>query len=180
MRVRTATGWTETWTPAFQFTVSPALPLAPALVSPGTGYLTNNNRPSFSWNGVANAATYEIQIDNLATFAIPVDITGSGLTGTSFAPETDLADGLKYWRVRAINSLDIPGAWSLARTITIDTVAPLPPTLSTPADNAPGIRTTPTFSWLAVATANAYQFQYDEASDFANPAYTSGDCCCDP
>ncbi len=76
--------------------------------------------------------------------------------------------------MRAYNILYKSGPWSPIRTITIDTTPPLPPILSLPVNNVPRTRVTPTFSWLASSGANAYQFQYDEAADFADPAYTSG------
>ena len=99
---------------------------------------------------------------------IEQEATGLGLTYTA----TPLTDGLKYWRVRAVNVHGEPGAWSLPRAVTIDTTAPLPPVLSLPA-NAAISRGTPTFSWLAAATANAYQFAYDDEVNCPSPLYTS-------
>ncbi|MGA2503338.1 MAG: hypothetical protein ABSG01_04535 [Anaerolineales bacterium] len=142
---------------------------APVLTSPAAGYLTNDNTPGFTWNSVPYGSTYEIQIDHLSTFTAPVDQSASGL-GLSYTASL-LTDGLKYWRVRTITANSEPGAWSAARSFTVDTTAPLPPVLSAPADGAV-VRGTPTFSWLASATANAYQFAYDLA-DCSSPSFTS-------
>ena len=64
----------------------------------------------------------------------------------------------------------VPGAPHVRSAI--DTVAPPAPVLKLPADNATVIGT-PTFSWLAAAGANAYQFEYDDDPGFGSPDYTS-------
>ncbi|NMB60072.1 MAG: hypothetical protein GYA12_12950, partial [Chloroflexi bacterium] len=56
-----------------------------------------------------------------------------------------------------------------------DTTPPVAPILSLPADNAAGIRAIPTFTWAVAATANAYQFQIDDNTDFSSPAYSTSD-----
>ena len=159
------------YTYSTNFSTFQALPTAPILTTPNNALVTLDTTPDFGWNAVPYGSTYEIQIDNLATFAVPIEQTAAGLGLTYTA--TPLTDGLKYWRVRAVNVHGEPGAWSLARAVTIDTTAPLPPALSLPA-NAAISRGTPTFSWLAAATANAYQFAYDDEVNCPSPLYTSG------
>ncbi|HMU95132.1 MAG TPA: hypothetical protein PKE43_19175, partial [Anaerolineales bacterium] len=66
------------------------------------------------------------------------------------------------------------GPWSAYRSFTVDTVAPVAPTLSAPA-NAASVSGTPAFSWASVATAAKYQFEYDNDADFSSPIYNSGD-----
>ena len=133
---------------------------------PANALVTLDTTPDFGWNAVPYGAHIEIQIDNLATFVVPIEQEADGLGLTYTA--TPLTDGLKYWRVRAVNVHGEPGAWSLPRAVTIDTAAPLPPVLSLPA-NAAIVRGTPTFSWLAAATANAYQFAYDDEVNCPSP-----------
>ena len=159
------------WSASRTVIIRQPIPVAPVLTLPANALVTLDTTPDFGWNAVTYGSTYEIQIDNLATFAVPIEqeATGLGLTYTA----TSLTDGLKYWRVRAVNIHGEPGAWSLARAVTIDTTAPLPPVLSLPA-NAAIVRGTPTFSWLAAATANAYQFAYDDEVNCPSPLYTSG------
>ena len=48
---------------------------------------------------------------------------------------------------------------------------PLPPVLYSPA-NVNSLCSTPAFSWSKAATANAYQFEYDN-NDFSSPVHTS-------
>ncbi|MBE3039361.1 MAG: hypothetical protein IMZ62_11185 [Chloroflexi bacterium] len=171
VRARDPIGNWSNWSTARTITILPPIPTAPVLSSPVTTLVTQDTTPDFAWNTVAYGNTYEIQVDNLATFAAPIEQTSivAGLTYTA-AP---LTDGRKYWRVRAINVNVEPGAWSLARTITIDTTPPMAPALKLPA-NLASVRGTPTFSWLAAATANAYQFEYDDNINFSSPVYTSG------
>ena len=109
-----------------------------------------------------------------------IGVHGSGgchlyrVSSTSKGIGSDLPDGVKYWKVRAVNYLDVPGAWSSARSLTVDTIAPPAPALSAPANFAPGIYFAPTFSWAAATGANAYMFEYDNNLDFGSPEYTSG------
>ncbi len=170
---RDAVGNWSSWSPYRAITILPLIPAAPVLLSPATASFSNDITPDFTWNPVSgDGITYQIQIDNLPTFASPIEADQNEL-GTSFTAP-DLTEGLKYWRVRAINATNEPGLWSQLRTLTIDTTVPVQPVLNLPLNNAPGIRSTPTFSWRAAVGVNAYQFQYDEAEDFADPFYTSG------
>ena len=118
--------------------------------------------------------TYEVWVDSQSGFTAPVDVIYTGLTSTSKELEVALPDGVKYWKVRAVNFLDVPGAWSSTRSFTVDTIAPPAPALTAPANYAPGIYFTPTFSWGAATGANAYMFEYDNNLDFGSPEFTSG------
>jgi hypothetical protein len=169
MQVRTATGWGN-WTPVYAFTVTTALPVAPVLVSPVAGLITNDDTPTFSWNAVTGITNYEIQIDHANTFVLPVEDTA--VVGVTNYTPAHLVDGVHYWRVRSVNGYGIGGAWSAVRVMTVDTVAPGVPVAVSPA-NYSVVVIVPTYSWLPSATANAYQFQYDRDSDCATPDYVS-------
>jgi C1A family cysteine protease len=170
-----AGNWSQ-WSAPWSVTVVPPVPAAPVLLAPASGLTTNNTTPALTWKAVTYADTYEIQIDTTYTFLAPLVQEFVGITGLSHVLDS-LPDGKYYWHVRArnINPAAKPGPWSSYRYFTIDTTGPLAPVLSQPANNAPGIRTTPTFSWLASSTANAYQFQYAAETGFSDPVtYTSG------
>lgn len=174
VRARDAAGnWGE-WTFSRLITVQAALPGVPVVTAPAIGLLTNNTTPAFIWNVTANAATYDIQIDNISTFISPEIFENTA--GTAFTPSIPLpADGIYYWRVRAVNATGGAGAWSAARAITLDTAAPAAPVLSAPVDGATPIGT-PVFVWVAVTGANAYQFQYSADNTFTDDGYiTPGD-----
>jgi C1A family cysteine protease/predicted phage tail protein len=150
---------------------NPPLPLAPTLLTPDNSALIASNSPEFTWSTVDNAANYEFQLDATSPLTLPYLATATG-SAASYQ-STGLAEGVKYWRVRGISSAGEPGSWSLIRSITIDTVAPNPPPLNTPADNAPNIRGTPTFSWYSATSASQYQLQIADTTDFGTPVYTS-------
>lgn len=167
VRVRTLSGW-SVWAPGSKFTLTPPLSAAPTLVSPLTAAILKTNVPTFEWNKVMGDDRYEIQVDNLKTFASPErDVVGNvGIL--SYHTDTALADGLYYWRVRTSNYLSVPGAWSLVRTFTVDVHAPLAPVLSLPLNNASVAGGATSFSWKAALTASKYQFQYDVDPSFTN------------
>jgi len=170
MRAYFPSGWTA-WTPAWQVTLIPAPATAPTLSAPPNAALVNTHTPTLSWNAIYGDDTYQIQIDTVNTFAHPVQ-TFTGSTGVVSYKASTLSDGTYYWRVKAINYLGAIGPWSKSNSFTVDTIPPSPPSPSTPAANA-SIKGTPAYGWLASATANAYQFQYDDSADCASPLYTS-------
>jgi predicted phage tail protein len=80
-----------------------------------------------------------------------------------------LSDGRHYWRVRAINFLNIPGKWSTYRYFTVDTLAPSVPAMSTPAGSVVVHTTTPKLVVYTVSGAKYYRFQVDDMNDFYSP-----------
>ncbi len=171
MRVNTTKGWSS-WTPAWKFTITSPLPAAPTLASPQNGFLTNNQTPLLSWNNVENGHWYHIQIDNNIDFSSPEqDVLGN--VGELTFTATEILEGKNYWRVSALNSDGNQGPWSSCRSLTIDITAPLPPVPSLPVNNAPNIRISPTFYWLASNTATHYRFEYDITEEIQTPLYSS-------
>ncbi len=146
-----------------------ALPDVPVLISPGNNTFTDDTTPDFTWNPAANASTYEIQIDNDSGFEDPGLQTASGLGLTYTA--TSLTEGIKYWRVRGVNSENSPGPWTAYWYFYIDTTPTLPPALNLPADGT-SVRETPTFSWLASSNGIIYEFAYGNNADCSSPLYT--------
>ncbi|MCE5207443.1 MAG: hypothetical protein LLG42_03940, partial [Chloroflexi bacterium] len=144
---------------------------APVLTSPASGQLTNNNMTTFTWKAVTYGSTYEIQIDNLATFANPIELTATP-SELAYTASPALTDGLKYWRVRTISSRGEPGAWSAVRSFRVDTVPPSAPALLSPAVSAT-VRGTPAYTWSIPAGAKAYQFEYASDTEFASAIHTS-------
>ena len=158
-----------------KFTLTPPLSAKPVLVSPLTKALLTSNTPTLTWKKVTDDDRYQVQIDNLSTFVSPEQdfITDTGAVSyIATTSPTTLPDGVYYWHVRTSNYLTAPGAWSTVNSFTIDTLVPLAPVLSAPADLASAAGT-PVFSWKAVATATKYQFQYDNDADLLSPNYTS-------
>jgi len=121
MQVKTAVGWGN-WTPAYSFRVS-TKPATPVLLDPLTGSLVTSSTPTLNWSVVNDPAVsikeYEVQISwsNVFTpLAQTATVTGSSYTATT------LGDGIYYWRVRAINELDVHSKWSPYWSFTVDTL----------------------------------------------------------
>lgn len=132
-------------------------PLAPTLTSPANNTQSTNTTPTFTWQSVAGAVTYEIQ---LGTTNPPTNTT-SGLTQTTYTPSTPLTVGsVYYWRVRAIGAGSTAGDWSSIWTYTVTGTDPSTPTLISPANNTLDPDTTPTFTWQSVAGAVSYQLAF--------------------
>ena len=121
-----------------------------------------------------NPVTYELWVDSQSGFTAPVDAIYTGLTDTTKEVEAALPDGAKYWKVRAVNYLGIPGAWSSSRSLTVDTIAPPKPLLSAPLNGAAILTTVPALSVKSVTGAKYYDFQWDDAADFDTPLGESG------
>jgi hypothetical protein len=97
-------------------TVNPTpTPTAPSLISP-----SNDARPAqpvtFDWSDVANAASYEIQIDNTSSIASP--FVSNAVVTISRATIGGLPAQQLWWRVRARNSAGGFGPFSATRRFT--------------------------------------------------------------
>ena len=133
----------------------PGIPAAPTLVSPANNaILPLNQSITFSWNPVAGASTYQIQIDDSSNFSSPV-LSRTGITQTQ-TTHTLTSEGTFWWRVRGRTASGTNGAWSTARSFVIRrlttptaTATPLQtrtstPTATSPAPTATGSASTPT------------------------------------
>jgi alpha-tubulin suppressor-like RCC1 family protein len=170
VKVLTAAGWSE-YMPAWLLTVSPTPPRAPTLVIPASGAYTKDTTPDFTWNSATNGVKYRIQIDTSSSFPHPdqdVTLDAGVLTYTA----TALAQGTFYWRVAALNYLDVQGKWSSSRPLIVDITPPNVPTLSSPADNFL-VRGTPKYSWSASSDASGYIFEYgNDSTVYTSPLLT--------
>ncbi|MBZ0280305.1 MAG: hypothetical protein K8L97_06165 [Anaerolineae bacterium] len=172
----TGSGFNPVNGPGWIFFVSPAAPVAPVLTLPATATTTIDTTVQLSWNGSTSTAgtpfTYELQVDDTATFTLPLIYTNTvaGLTDTT----PDLVAGVNgaaktyYWRVRTINTHGALGAFSAARTFMVRTA---PPVQSAPVDNATLALPRPTFRWIAYPKAT-YQVQVDNDPGFGSVDYT--------
>ena len=111
-------GWSSTWSVTIQTT-----PAAPTLSSPSNGSSTCDQTPTFNWNAVSGATSYNVQVDNDAGFGSPVIDTTTG--GTSYTPGTSLPAGTYYWRVRASTACGY-GGWSSTWSVNVQVTVHLP------------------------------------------------------
>lgn len=97
----------------------PGPPAAPSLVSPANNaILPLNQSITFSWNPVAGAATYQIQIDDSSSFSSPLVLSRTGLTQTQTS-HTFTSERTFWWRVRGRTASGTNGAWSTVRSFVI-------------------------------------------------------------
>lgn len=158
------------WSPTWSF-FSKNPPAAPTVVLPASAAYLHDNTPTLSWNSVTNGNKYHLQISKSSSFGVlERDLTLDA--GILEATITSLADGLYYWRVQALDSVDVAGAWSSVRTFAIDTLPPAAPILSAPLEGVT-VRGTPLYKWSAPAGAKTYQFLYGSNPNCSFPAFTS-------
>ena len=101
---------------------------APSLVSPANNAtLPLNQSITFAWNPVANAATYQIQIDDSSSFSSPLVLSRTGLTQTQTS-HTFTSERTFWWRVRGRTASGTNGAWSTVRSFVIRRLSTPTPT----------------------------------------------------
>ena len=61
------------WSASRTVIIRQPIPVAPVLTLPANALVTLDTTPDFGWNAVPYGSTYDIQIDNLATFAVPIE-----------------------------------------------------------------------------------------------------------
>jgi hypothetical protein len=129
----------------------PPTPTAPPLNSPA-----NDARPAqpvtFDWSDVANAASYDIQIDNTSSIASP--FVASAVVTSSQATIGGLPAQQLWWRVRARNSAGVAGPFSVTRRFTpaaASAVAALSAVTVNPSSVAGGTGSTGTATLSAAA-----------------------------
>jgi len=94
-------------------------PVPPAITSPGTGTVTNNNRPTISGTAEANSTV------NVLDGAVNIGATPANGGGAwSLVPVSALLDGLHSLTATATDSAGNVGGPSSAVSVTIDTVPP--------------------------------------------------------
>ncbi|MFW5469224.1 hypothetical protein ACOCJ4_04175 [Knoellia sp. CPCC 206435] len=168
-RVRAAdASGTSGWSSA-TYSVTP--PKAPRPLGPTNTVTTVLEQPSFppllSWEGVAGATGYQVEVDATAegaTGADFVDASNYTTKSTSFVVPDPKADGTYFWRVRAQLSNGLYTAFSTAWRYKI---GPLRKVLNvTPANNENGALRDVVLEWDAVPGAKTYDLQVSTDDQF--------------
>ncbi len=142
-------------------------PAVPTLVSPLTGTLVADYKPTLTWKagtGTVVATKYEIELANNAAFSLNeslITIDPAALTYTF--PDDLESNKTWYWRVRSLNTDGEYSLWSTSRTFRTKM---LPPVLSSPAEGAEVLTIRPTFTWSAVPGATNYTLQVASNAGF--------------
>ena len=137
---------------------APPTPTAPTLISPLAGATGLSSNVNFDWGDVANATSYELQVDDDAAFTAPLRAVYLG--NVSEASVSGLPAQALWWRVRAKNSAGIFGPYSSARSFTPQASSTTLVTITVTASGRSGqqISSTPTGINVAVGASQTASF----------------------
>ena len=148
---------------AFAYYGTVSAPSAPTLSSPSNAATGVATSPTLNWSSVAGASTYTVQIGTSTAFSTTV---ASGLTGSSQVINSLASNTLYYWEANAANS-NGTSSWSSVWSFTTIVAAPAAPILSSPANAATNVATSPTLNWSSVAGASTYTVQIGTSTAFS-------------
>ena len=140
---------TSSWSNTWQFTTTLA---SPVLVYPANQALSIPDSGYCSWNIVASAQSYQLQISTSSQFLSTI-VNVSGITSLNFTYTGLNYNTLYYWRVRAQNN-DGDGKWSDVSEFTTWLSAP---TLLNPQNQAVGQPIAGILNWSSVTDASGYK-----------------------
>ncbi|MHA1858900.1 MAG: hypothetical protein ACTSUU_05580, partial [Candidatus Thorarchaeota archaeon] len=161
VKARDNAGNESGWSPTWVFYADKDAPSKVNLYAPGNQTVTNQTNITFEWehatddvdgNGWQSGLdNYHIQISTDNSFS-----TENIIYDNDNIPATDnkhdytfTADGVYYWRVRAVDRVGWEGAWSDNRWLRIDTLPPQGVALDYPKNNTIYSDNTPDLYWWA-------------------------------
>ncbi|MBS3147914.1 DUF4215 domain-containing protein [Candidatus Woesearchaeota archaeon] len=161
------------------FNLDATAPDAPVTVEPLTATETNNPQLTFNWQPVGDTSgvSYTLQIAADAGFT---NVLISEILLTEFfSPAAPLADGLYYWRVRAVDGVGNEGLYSAPESFLIDTAIPAAPTLVSPLESFTTNNAPVTFDWddaidPAPSSGVLYDLVVDNDQSFISPELEIG------
>jgi formylglycine-generating enzyme required for sulfatase activity len=142
-------------------------------LTPASGGTTSDTTPLLDWDDTGDAVSYMIQIATLEDGFDSPSEEGTVFTSEYQSTSTLNIDDTRWWRVRAVNTDNLLGAWSAVTSFTIVS----PPFLLTPANGAPVSTARPTFTWTSVEGAASYELvlaQSEATLPSATPVSVSG------
>lgn len=157
------------------FSFTTLLPTAFNMVSPAAGTTGVSTAPTLTWTDATGESSYILQIATDAGFtAIVFQNSSIAQNVTSFAvPSGNLNGGTQYfWRVQASNSAGQTTAANAPFSFT--TVTPTSFNLSSPANGATGVSTTPTLSWNDSSGEANYRVQVSTDPAFGSFVVNDG------
>ncbi len=154
---------TSPWSIVWSFATDEDLPVAaPVLLIPENNSLCDVDG-QFSWEPVAKAEGYILQLDDNKDFTNS-DITTEGIASSSHSYESLGYEKTYYWRVKAYRSKDTSN-WSETHTFT---TLPSHITLAAPLNDDVQIPVSGTFVWNRYFPAQSYQVQLSNESLFGS------------
>ena len=151
--VAAVAGQTYAWSDPSKFTIRPT--------ASGPSGDTATNLPTFAWNNVTGATSYEIWLTDQTT---NTHVTYANLTGTTWQPSQPLILGDNYtWWIGAVHAGTI--GWSTPLSFVIRPTAITP--IGTIASDLP------TFTWSSVVGASSYEIWLTDQTTNAVVKYTN-------
>ncbi len=177
VRIYDTLGQYSNWSIPRYFRAALSAPNSLTPGSPTSAEQLFTDRPTFTWDAVAGAASYTVEVSKSNTFATKV--INATATTNSYTHTIDLAPNTSFfWRVKA-NGTNGPSLYSQMRMFRTAN-PPSAPTLAAPAANALITTTTPLLNWnnSTVPTGTTfrwYEIQVDTSNTFdgAVSAYTT-------
>jgi hypothetical protein len=144
------------------------LPSVPSLVSPAGGAVGLASDVTLVWSAAPGAFSYHAQISRVSDFGTTL-VDTSGLPGTALSLNSLSGNTDYFWRVRGRNGAG-SGSWSEARAFRTASQQSIPSvtSLSSPADSATGVLTTPALAWSVAQGATSYRLQVSRSADFGS------------
>ncbi len=134
------------------------VPGTPSLAAPANNALAQPVTAILSWNSVAFASSYALQISTSAAFATTLSYL-TGITATAGSPGGLAANATYYWRVNAANFAGI-GGWSAAWTFSTITQTVVTASTGT-SGNILGIASGAAKGYVAVGTSGTVSTSTD-------------------
>jgi hypothetical protein len=128
---------------------------------------------SLSWNEVAHASGYSLQVDNNDDFGSLV-VNQTGIVSTAYTV-SGLNGGTTYfWRVSAVSACGGSSSWSVVRSFSTASNTAVP-ALADPANAAGCQALNLNLSWNSVSGAISYDVRVDDNHDFSSPEINQTD-----
>ena len=163
------------WSEALSFVVQ-CPPVATTLISPSG--VISDNMPTYTWNTLANATTYQLQVMDASNQVIieeTISNCDSDQPVCAFNSTMPLVDGNYSWNIQTQNQVG-NGLWSQPLSFTVLTT-PLAATLISPQVTLH--HNLPTYTWQEVSKATQYLLQVQDASgQVFEKTYTSAEVNC--
>lgn len=144
----------------------------PILVSPANEAVDIVRSPTYSFQGVSTATSYELKVSTNPAFTAPGDAFTGSLSTTSYSVgPNQLPGAIYYWKVRAYRAGDgTYSDWSEVRSFQIVHVVPAVPILNQPENAIVGVMSPILLTWQSAIDALRYQVQVSTSSAFTTLA----------
>ncbi len=171
--------YSDTWS----FRVDTTGPSAPTPGYP-SGINTDNRKPLFQWTAPPENSYPLMYLVHVLDSSMSLYLQSGWTYSENWEPSTELADGLYYWKVEAVDNARNNGENSTQQSFRVDTTPPNEPVLSMPANNDNTQDNTPNLDWQAVTLDNIgnaeastpllYFVYLSDNPNFTYDNYTSG------